>query len=147
MTGFLPQQEQAAKSQRTCWEHGHLRTLQTQVPRLFTAAIRQRRWDLLAISLDLCVPPLSLLVAIWLGMMSIALILGGLGVGWIPASILGAGGILLLLSIVLAWVKFGSSELPILTLLTVPFYVLWKIPIYLAFLIRPQIDWIRTKRD
>ena len=80
-------------------------------------------------------------------MMSIALILGTLAVGWMPASILGAGGILLLLSIGLAWVKFGSSELPILTLLTVPFYVLWKIPIYLAFLIQPQLDWIRTKRD
>jgi cellulose synthase/poly-beta-1,6-N-acetylglucosamine synthase-like glycosyltransferase len=147
VTGYLPQQEQAAKSQKTRWEHGHLRTLQTQVPRLFKAAIRQRRGDLLAMSLDLCVPPLSLLVVVWLAMMSIALILGGLGVGWVPASILGTGGILLLLSIVLAWVKFGSSELPIVTLLTVPFYVLWKIPIYVAFLIRPQIDWIRTKRD
>ena len=147
VTGVLPQQEQAAKSQRTRWEHGHLQTLQTQVPRVLTAAIRQRRWDLLAMSLDLCVPPLSLLVAIWFGMMSIASILGTLAGGWIPASILGVDGILLLLAIALAWVKFGSSELPILTLLTVPFYVLWKIPIYLAFLIRPQIDWIRTNRD
>jgi cellulose synthase/poly-beta-1,6-N-acetylglucosamine synthase-like glycosyltransferase len=147
VTGFLPQQEQAAKSQRTRWEHGHLQTLQTQVPRLFVASIRQRRWDLFAMSLDLCVPPLSLLVAIWLAMMSIALILGGLGVGWIPANILGVGGMLLMLSIVLAWAKFGASELPILTLLTIPFYILWKIPIYLAFLIRPQTDWIRTKRD
>jgi cellulose synthase/poly-beta-1,6-N-acetylglucosamine synthase-like glycosyltransferase len=147
VTGFLPQQEQAAKSQRTRWEHGHLQTLQTQVPRLLIASIQQRRWDLLAMSLDLCVPPLSLLVAIWLAVMSVAFILGTLGVGWITANILGVGGILLLLSIVLAWAKFGSSELPILTLLTIPFYVLWKIPIYLAFLIRPQTDWIRTKRD
>lgn len=147
VTGFIPQHEQVAKSQRTRWEHGHLQTLQTQLPRLFKASIQQRRWDLLAMSLDLCVPPLSLLVAIWLMVMSIALILGALGVGWLPANILGAGGILLLVSIVLAWAKFGSSELPILTLLTIPFYVLWKIPIYLAFLIRPQTDWIRTKRD
>jgi cellulose synthase/poly-beta-1,6-N-acetylglucosamine synthase-like glycosyltransferase len=32
VTGVLPQQEQAAKSQRTRWEHGHLQTLVTKVP-------------------------------------------------------------------------------------------------------------------
>jgi cellulose synthase/poly-beta-1,6-N-acetylglucosamine synthase-like glycosyltransferase len=147
VTGFLPEQAQAAKSQRTRWEHGHLQTLRTQVPQLFTAAIQQRRWDLVGMSLDLCVPPLSLLVSIWLAVMSISLILGASGVGWMPANLLGVGGMLLLLSIVLAWAKFGSSELSILTLLTIPCYVLWKMPIYLAFLIRPQTDWIRTDRD
>lgn len=147
VTGVLPQQEQAAKSQRTRWEHGHLQTLVTKVPQLFKASVRQRRWDLLAMALDLSVPPLSLLVAIWLVVMSIAAILGGLGLGWLPASLMAVGGILLLLSIGLAWAKFASKEISILSLLSVPFYVLWKLPIYFAFLIRPQTDWVRTKRD
>ena len=60
--GLLPQQEQAAKSQRTRWEHGHLQTMLTQVPRLVQEALRQKRLDLLVIALDLSVPPLSLLV-------------------------------------------------------------------------------------
>jgi cellulose synthase/poly-beta-1,6-N-acetylglucosamine synthase-like glycosyltransferase len=147
VTGVLPQQERAAKTQRTRWEHGHLQTLVTKVPQLFIASVRQRRWDLLAMSLDLSVPPLSLLVAIWLVVMSISICVGGWGFGWLPASLMALGGILLLLSIGLAWTKFGSQEISILSLLSVPFYVLWKLPIYFAFLIRPQRDWVRTKRD
>ena len=65
--GLLPQQAQAAKSQRTRWEHGHLQTMLTQVPRLVREALRQKRLDLLVIALDLSVPPLSLLVMIWGG--------------------------------------------------------------------------------
>lgn len=147
VTGVLPQSEQAAKSQRTRWEHGHLQTLRTQVPQLIAASVRQRRWDLMAMALDLWIPPLSLLVLVWLVGMTIALILGGLGLSWMSAKILGIGGMWLLLSILLAWAKFGAKELSIGTLLTIPIYVLWKIPIYLAFLVRPQTEWIRTKRD
>ena len=61
VTGCLPQQTQAAKTQRTRWEHGHLQTLLTYVPKLIEASVKQTRIDLLASALDLCVPPLSLL--------------------------------------------------------------------------------------
>jgi cellulose synthase/poly-beta-1,6-N-acetylglucosamine synthase-like glycosyltransferase len=147
VTGSLPQQERAAKSQRTRWEHGHLQTLVTQVPRLLMTAVRLRRLDLLVMSLDLCVPPLALLVAIWLGMMVLSLVWGGLDLGWLPATILGSGGAMLLVSILLAWLKFGRSILSLSTLLSIPVYVLWKIPIYLKFLVRPQTEWVRTERD
>ena len=147
VTGRLPQQQQAAKSQRTRWEHGHLQTLLTQVPRLLEASIRQRRFDLLAIALDLCVPPLSLLVMMWIAVLGIALLAGALGASWIPAIFLAIEGLLILISIVGAWAKFGRADLPALTLLAVPFYILWKIPLYLAFLVRPQTKWIRTERD
>ena len=53
VTGRLPQQRQAAKSQRTRWEHGHLQTLLTQVPKLLKESVRQRRIDLAALALDL----------------------------------------------------------------------------------------------
>ena len=147
VTGVLPQSQQAAKSQRTRWEHGHLQTLRTQVPQLLTASVQQRRLDLMAMALDLCIPPLSLLVLMWLVGTAISLILGGLGLSWLSAKILGVGGIWLLLSILLAWAKFGTKDLSIGTLLTIPMYVLWKIPIYLAVLVRPQTEWIRTERD
>jgi len=147
VTGRLPQQQQAAKSQRTRWEHGHLRTLLTQVPRLLSAAVRQWRFDLFAIALDQCVPPLSLLVMLWAAVMGGALVAVALGASWIPSIVLALEGLLVLISIVGAWAKFGRDDLPVLTLLAVPFYVLWKIPLYLAFLIRPQTKWIRTERD
>lgn len=147
VTGILPQQKQAAKSQRTRWEHGHLQTLTKQVPLLLKESIRQRRFDLLAMALELCVPPLSLLVMMWVAALGGALLGVSLGSALMPAIILAAEGLLILVGIFGAWAKFGRANLPLLTLLAVPFYVLWKIPMYLAFLIRPQTQWIRTERN
>ncbi|MBE9125764.1 MULTISPECIES: glycosyltransferase family 2 protein [unclassified Coleofasciculus] len=147
VTGLLPQQQQVAKGQRTRWEHGHLQTLLTQVPQLLKASLSQKRFDLFALALDMCVPPLSLLVMLWLAATGLALLAGALGATWIPGVLLGIEGLLLLLSIVTAWAKFGRADLPVQALLAVPFYILWKIPLYLAFLVRPQTKWIRTQRD
>ncbi|MDF0555773.1 glycosyltransferase family 2 protein [Kamptonema sp. UHCC 0994] len=145
--GCLPQQQQAATSQRTRWEHGHLQTLLTQTPRLLKAAIAQRRFDLFAIALDLSVPPLSLLVAIWVTALGGALLAATLGASWLPATLLIIEGILILTSIVAAWAKFARNDISALTLLAVPFYILWKIPLYLSFLVQRQTKWIRTERD
>ena len=147
VTGRLPQQEQAAKSQRTRWEHGHLQTLLSQTPRLLKAAMEQKRFDLVAIALDLCVPPLSLLVMLWVAIMAGSLFAVVLGASWMPAAFLAMEGLLIFTAIVGAWAKFGRLDIPLLTLLAVPFYILWKIPLYLAFLIKPQSKWVRTERD
>jgi hypothetical protein len=50
-------------------------------------------------------------------------------------------------SVLIAWYKFGRSALPVQTLLTVPAYVLWKIPLHLNTLFRTQLPWTRTARD
>lgn len=147
VTGLLPQQKHATKSQRTRWEHGHLQTLLTQVPALLTASVRQKRFELLVIALDLCVPPLSLLVMMWAAAMGGTLLARGLGASWIPTILLAMEGLLISISIVGAWAKFGRANLPVLTLLAVPLYILWKIPLYFAFLVQPQTKWIRTERD
>ena len=148
VTGLLPQQKQAVKSQRTRWEHGHLQTLLTQVPQLVIASIRQQRFDLLAIALDLCVPPLSLLVIIWAVAMGGTLVAGAkMGFPLWTTVLLAIEGLLILSSVIGAWAKFGRATLPVLTLLAVPFYLLWKIPLYFAFLVQPQTKWIRTERD
>ncbi len=147
VTGALPQQTQAAVSQRTRWEHGHLQTLFSQVPRLLKAWISQKRFSLLAIALDLCVPPLSLLVMLW----SAALIAAGitsLALGLhLPMLLLALEGLLLFTAVTVAWAKFARHRLPLVTLLSVPLYVLWKIPLYFAFLRKPQTKWVRTERD
>ena len=147
MIGRLPQQNAAAKNQRMRWEHGHLQTLLTQVPKLFKASIHQRRFDLFAIALDLFVPPLSLLVMMWLAVIGSALLAGALGASWMPAIFLAIEGLLVWTSVVGAWAKFGRTDIPVQTLLAVPSYILWKIPLYLAFLVRPETQWIRTERD
>ena len=145
--GVLPQQTKAAESQRTRWEHGHLQTLLTQVPRLLKAAVRQRRFDLLAIALDLLIPPLSLLVMLWLAVMAITLLASWLGTSLVPVILLGVQGGLILTAVLVAWAKFCRNTLPLRMLLAVPLYIFWKVPLYLAFLVKPQTKWVRTERD
>ncbi|WP_017653686.1 glycosyltransferase family 2 protein [Fortiea contorta] len=147
VTGYLPQQTQAATSQRTRWEHGHLETLINYVPQLLQAAWQQKRFDLLISALDLCIPPLSLLVITWSVLLASALLGVLLGASWIPASLLAIAGVFLLSAIFIAWSKFGRTDLPLLQLLSIPVYILWKIPLYLKFLVKPQKNWVRTDRN
>ena len=147
VTGVLPQKEQAANSQKMRWIHGHLQTIFTQVPRLLKASLSQRRFDLLAIALDLCIPPISLLVIGWL-----ITLLGGLLVGilqgkWTIAILSSIEGMLIFVSIIGTWTKFARNDIPLKTLLNIPLYLLWKIPIFLAFWIKRQQIWVRTERD
>ncbi|NJK37934.1 MAG: glycosyltransferase [Oscillatoriales cyanobacterium RM2_1_1] len=145
--GILPQQEQAATRQRTRWEHGHLQLILGQAPRLIQAAIQQRRWDLLAMALDLSVPPLSLLVMLWLGVTALTGLALFFGMAWQPFVLSVIEGGLLLLAVALAWLKFGQDQVPLKTLLSIPGYILWKIPLYFAFLFKRQQEWVRTDRD
>lgn len=146
VTGQLPTGKRAATTQRTRWEHGHVQTLQTQVPRLLRAAVRQRRVDLLGLALELSVPPLSMLFLIWAAVLSASGVWWAVGGSAWPAVLLTAGALAVLLSIFLAWTKFGRDRLPLASLLAAPFYVMWKVPIYLAFLFRRQKAWVRTER-
>jgi cellulose synthase/poly-beta-1,6-N-acetylglucosamine synthase-like glycosyltransferase len=147
VTSLLPKQQHAARSQRTRWEHGHLRTLLTQVPRLLIAAVRQQRLDLLAISLDLVIPPLSLLITLWVTAIGIALFSHIWGTSWVPSILLGVEGGLMFSAILAAWFQFCRSQLPLGTLLATPLYILGKLPMYFSFLTKPQTKWIRTERD
>ncbi|WP_448570660.1 glycosyltransferase family 2 protein [Trichothermofontia sp.] len=147
VTSILPQQQRAATSQRTRWEHGHLQTIRQQVPRLVREALRQRRLDLLALALDLSVPPLSLLVLLWLGAFILAVGTRGLGImGGLPTLGLAIAGGMLTLAILMAWLGFARDQVSLTLLLAIPLYILWKIPLYVAFLIRPQSQWVRTAR-
>ncbi|MGV2830271.1 glycosyltransferase family 2 protein [Myxosarcina sp. GI1(2024)] len=146
VTGSLPQQKKAVTSQRTRWEHGHLKTILTYVPRLLSGAIWQKRFDLLVMALDLSIPPLSLFVVLWLGTTVISIIAIIIGASWIPSLILVTAGVAISTAILTAWSKFGYHELPLITLISIPFYILGKIPLYIKFIIQPQSQWIRTER-
>jgi hypothetical protein len=114
---------------------------------LLKASFVQKRFDLLAIALDLCIPPLSLLVVMWVVAMGGALLAVALESSRMPSIILIIEGFLIFFSILGAWAKFGRADIPAHKLLAVPFYIIWKIPLYLAFLARPETMWVRTPRD
>lgn len=147
VTGTFPSQEQAAKTQRTRWEHGHLKTLLTQVPRLIKAALLQQRLELFGLALDLAVPPLSFLVLLWSLSLVICLLSGIFGGIWLPFLLVSLSGLFLFLAILIAWFNFGRSTISGKALLSIPFYLVWKIPLYFAFLFRPETQWIKTQRD
>jgi cellulose synthase/poly-beta-1,6-N-acetylglucosamine synthase-like glycosyltransferase len=144
--GELPPGQRTALTQRTRWEHGHLRTLLHQVPRLAVAAVRRRRIDLLGLAVELSVPPLSLLFLLWVLAGTGSVLVWYFGGSPLPALVLAGSGLALLLSIFTAWLKFGRRRLPLTSLLAVPAYALWKMPIYLRFFLRPQRAWVRTER-
>jgi len=145
---MIPQEANAAKTQRTRWEQGHLNTILTQVPPILKAALEKKSINLLAFALDLSIPPLSLLVLLWFSLTTLSLLTWILGVTtFFPFFILMLGGLFIVSSILLSWAKFARNEIPLSTLLTVPFYIIWKIPIYLSFLLRREQKWVRTERN
>lgn len=146
--GCLPQQNDVAVEQRKRWEHGHLQTSLSQIPRLLKAFVDKRRFDLFAMALDFSIPPLSLLILVWLALCSgvAAFTFSGVmppQVLWVTA----IEGIIMVFSVGASWLRFGREQVPAKALLAIPFYVLWKIPLYFAFLVKPQSEWIRTTRD
>ncbi len=140
-------QDQAATSQRSRWEHGHLEMILVEVPRLLKTFLQQRRLALLVLALDISIPPLSLLVMLWLTITTMATLATIFGASSLPALMLGITGLGLLSALLLIWTKFGSEDLCLKDLTAIPVYILGKIPIYLKFLVNPQSRWLKTERD
>jgi hypothetical protein len=143
----LPQDQQVAKGQCTRWEHGHLQVMKRYVPQLLQAAIKQRPSDLVAIALDLSIPPLALLALIHLGTACLSLGVGLLTAAWLPLLPVTVAGLCLFAAILIAWAGFCRSELPLFNLLAIPLYILRKVPLYLKFVIRSLSSWNSTQRD
>ncbi|MCG9891521.1 MAG: glycosyltransferase family 2 protein [Thermosynechococcaceae cyanobacterium MS004] len=156
-------QRGAATSQRSRWEHGHLEMILTQVPRLLWVGLTQLRRDVLILGLDLAIPPLSLFILGWLllvgahlGLYLVSHIVPQLFAPELFGSELFgselfalelSAGLAIGLSVGLGWYKFGREVLPIQSMGGIPQYLLWKLPIYGRFLIKPQTRWLKTERD
>ena len=143
----LPQQRRAARTQRTRWEHGHLKTILAQSPRLVWLSLRKRRLDLFWLALDLAIPPLSLLVLTMLTATALALAAWLLGASPAPLAILATADAALALAVLLGWAVHCRQQVPLWALVAAPLYAAAKLPIYLAFLIKRQQQWVRTERD
>jgi cellulose synthase/poly-beta-1,6-N-acetylglucosamine synthase-like glycosyltransferase len=147
VTGYLSKQERILRNQRTLWEHGHLDTLFKKAPRLLKAALRQRCYALFAMALDVCLPPLSLLMLLWAAASSAAVLAGALTNRWGPATILAIAGLQVWIAVITAWARFGRRVVPVSALCMVPAYMIWKIPLYLTFLISRQTEWVLRERE
>jgi cellulose synthase/poly-beta-1,6-N-acetylglucosamine synthase-like glycosyltransferase len=145
----LPEGDKAALGQRRRWEHGQIATLAHYGPRLLMAGLLRARLDLLGLALDLLVPPLALLVMMVGAVTGLAAITAAMGwSSWMAAGIGMAAFAALTVGVGTAWLRFGRQTLAFRFLLVVPFYVLWKIPLYFSLLLaRKQKTWERTARN
>jgi cellulose synthase/poly-beta-1,6-N-acetylglucosamine synthase-like glycosyltransferase len=144
----FPTSSLAEKTQRSRWERGHLTLMRDELPALIRKALITRNLDLLALSLDMAVPPLSLLAIILLLNLGFNLIAVTFVNSFAPfvASIVLIG--LFVLAVFYAWGKFGRDLVSMVDFLSVPFYIGKKLPSYIILLFsKSPAIWIRTRRD
>jgi len=143
----LPERQQAQEGQRRRWEHGHIATLLEHGPKLVLEGLRDGKLDLVALGLDLMVPPLTLSV------MGLAAVVGfntvlalGLGASALPL-LMSAGALVAVgLAVLTAWIAQGKDLVPLTYALEIPRYMAWKLPLYRAFAGQRQATWEQTER-
>lgn len=135
-------------SQRSRWEHGHIATIITFAPRLLLMAIAQRNFSLLVLTLDLIIPPLSLLVLSLVSACCISGLMALLGLGSAPL-IISSSSLASVTAIVgFAWNKYGRDVLPARAIVSMPIYVLSKFGLYGQILLgKMTTQWVRTDRN
>jgi cellulose synthase/poly-beta-1,6-N-acetylglucosamine synthase-like glycosyltransferase len=134
-----------SRTQRMRWEHGHMAIIGT-VPQLLYRALTQRNWPLLALALDIAVPPLALLVLLTLAVTALAGLAVGQGCSPIPLFISAADLAMLAFAVFIVWLRHGRDLLPLPKLFLLVRFVVGKLPLYLRSLFRRQTTWIRTDR-
>ena len=147
VASHFPATAEGIASQRTRWEHGHLDVILHAAPRLFLEALRRRDHNLLGLALDLCVPPLALLM-----LLTLTVFVGSAVFYWstklaFPLWLSAMSLLMLGLSVLLAWGSYGRQVISLASLASAPFYALWKLPLYVRFMVKRQAEWIRSRRD
>jgi len=133
-------------AQRARWEHGAIATAIRYVPLLVGRICRTGDVRLLAMMLDLVVPPLALLLLLLAGYFVLAAGFYALGVSVAPLALAAANIALFLVAVGVAWWRHGRDIVPLRMLALAPAYALRKVPLYLRLLINRQTEWVRGKR-
>jgi cellulose synthase/poly-beta-1,6-N-acetylglucosamine synthase-like glycosyltransferase len=133
--------------QRTRWEHGHLSAIVQSGAKLLATGIASRDIQLLALALDLCVPPLALLALLLVVVLASSLLLYGVSETAWPAIVAACGCAAFATAVLLAWWQFGRRIISLRFLGCAVVYGVRKIPMYASFVTRRQIEWIRSRRE
>jgi cellulose synthase/poly-beta-1,6-N-acetylglucosamine synthase-like glycosyltransferase len=145
ITSKLPSGAHHQMTQRRRWESGHLDTLSHYGPRLLWSGFVRRRPDLIAMALDLLVPPLALLTLMLTGvglLCAVHVIMGGAIAPLVTSAL---ATVVLAIAIITAWQRFARAVLPLRALTKIPLYVLWKLPLYVSYLLgRKPRTWQKT---
>lgn len=144
---YFPVGEEAARLQRTRWEHGHMSMILHDGLPLLIQGLRRSDRMLIALALDMCVPPVALLTLLTFSLFIVAAAAYFMFT-WIAPLILAAFSLSgLTLAVLLAWRRFGRHVVSLNDLFSTLTYVFWKLPLYLKFFVSRQVEWVRAKRD
>ena len=142
-----PASEKDTLIQRERWEHGFLAmAARFGIPSLFSGIVRGR-WVATRLGLHLLVPPLVLLFVI--SGVALAGLAAMVAIGASPTflTLLASATTASLASLGLAWALEGRTFLSARSIVRIPLYMAWKIPLYLKMIRERQKEWIRTERD
>jgi cellulose synthase/poly-beta-1,6-N-acetylglucosamine synthase-like glycosyltransferase len=147
VTSEFPLSVKGAKSQRNRWEHGHIDIIIRNIPQLAYESIAKGNFNLLALTFDAAVPPLTLL-GMLLSVMLLASGLGALfGISLSPLIVSAVSLSLYTLAVLACWMKFGRDILPLSSISSMFSYVAAKLPLYRQVFSRGGSSrWIRTDR-
>ena len=147
VTSALPEKEKAASAQRKRWEHGPLAPMRSHCPRLLARGFSSGRMDLVALALELCVPPLSLLVLMLVATIGVCAVAAIVGASGVPHAIAVLSLLAIGTGVMAGWLAYGRELVRARDLMAIPLYVLWKLPLYFSFFTRgKQQSWERTER-
>jgi cellulose synthase/poly-beta-1,6-N-acetylglucosamine synthase-like glycosyltransferase len=145
----FPEHDKDAQTQKTRWEHGHLATMGELLPQLLRAAISQKSWTLFVLLLDFIIPPLTLYTVVLLGvsfLLGLASIWQWQVVGLAVMTMVMACAALSM-AVAIAWWQHARFIISFNELLKIPFYALWKMPIYIAYFVGKRVGWVRAHRS
>lgn len=144
----MPVDASSATSQRQRWEGGRARFARDHAPALFAAAMHKRSAMLLDLGLDLIIPPLSTIALATAGLLGLSIALAAHGVtGWHAATLPIVGTIILGAHIIRGVQLSGLGSSAWFSLMTAPFYVVWKIGARYLAPSAAQSEWVRTQRE
>jgi cellulose synthase/poly-beta-1,6-N-acetylglucosamine synthase-like glycosyltransferase len=134
-------------TQRQRWEGGYLDVARSAAPQLLRDGLRAMSTKVLMRGLDLLIPPLALLILIDLAALLVTAITASLGVnGWSAFLILLSLGLFIAGALAAAWLREGRRFLSAAALVRIPFYVLWKLPMYVGLARKgAPTEWLRTR--
>ena len=145
-TSYFPTTAEAMLSQRIRREHGHLRMILREVPRLIWASLVRRNLGIFASAINLLIPPLTFIIYFLGAALAITMLAQAFDANSRGLIVLLTATIALLVSVLLVWWRYGRDFLPLHGLGAIPLYVLQKASIYVKFFVDRQKRWVRTDR-
>ena len=147
VSSMFPASVAGLQTQRTRWEHGHLGLILSSALPILLLSLRRRDAGLVALGLDLMVPPLALLLLLCTSCFAADAIFALLTGRLAPLCISTTSGLLLGCAVFLSWFRWGREIVSAGQLARAPLYALRKVPLYLGFMRKRQTDWVRSQRD